>query len=338
MLFYDGFSDHLGRGGLIWDIVPDIRPGFTDYYWICQYLAEPAGQTAAITWFNSEVRGFVAHNNDSKTCFAWDNKARLWAGSSSALLYIGRPKYYANDDYTRIGSINKYITCMAVDNNNKLWMGVAEPYNIGKAEGILCYSLGENSTSIDLECMYNISNSELPSNIIHTIVFDHNDIMWLGTDKGAVRFDGETWTTFNIDNSPLQNNNVNDIAVETNNTIWLGTNDGIAKYTGEIITTSVDEEDQTPEAIPLIKTYPNPFNPSTTIEFTLPESGFATVTIYSLAGQNIRELAADFMPAGRHTLSWDGKDANGINVSSGIYITRLQAGKHTATGRMVLVR
>ncbi|MBN1293528.1 MAG: hypothetical protein JXB48_16935, partial [Candidatus Latescibacteria bacterium] len=60
--------------------------------------------------------------------------------------------------------------------------------------------------------------------------------------------------------------------------------------------------------------------------------------IYSLAGQKICELTAEFLPAGTHTLLWDGKDANGSVVSSGIYITRLQAGKHTATGRMVLVR
>ena len=108
--------------------------------------------------------------------------------------------------------------------------------------------------------------------------------------------------------------------------------------TGEIITTSVDEKNQTPESIPLIKTYPNPFNPSTTIEFTLPESGFASVTIYSMAGQKIRELTADYLPAGTHTLTWDGKDTRGNAVSSGIYITHLEAGKHTATGRMVLVR
>ncbi|MBN1291065.1 MAG: T9SS type A sorting domain-containing protein, partial [Candidatus Latescibacteria bacterium] len=100
----------------------------------------------------------------------------------------------------------------------------------------------------------------------------------------------------------------------------------------------IDEQDQTPEPLLLIKTFPNPFNPSTTIEFTLPKSGFTTITIYSLTGQKIRELTADYMNAGTHTLSWDGKDVNGNTVSSGIYITRLQAGKYTATGRMVLVR
>ncbi|MBN1292318.1 MAG: T9SS type A sorting domain-containing protein [Candidatus Latescibacteria bacterium] len=126
--------------------------------------------------------------------------------------------------------------------------------------------------------------------------------------------------------------------MEEDNTIWFGTDSGVSRYTGEIITTSVDEEYQTPETIPLIKTYPNPFNPSAAIEFTLPESGFDTITIYSLAGQKIRELKADYLPVGTHTLSWNGKDTSGNTVSSGIYITRLQAGKHTATGRMVQVR
>ena len=116
-----------------------------------------------------------------------------------------------------------------------------------------------------------------------------------------------------------------------------GTDDGVISYTDDSVT-SIDDDSATPEAMPTVTAHPNPFNPSTTIEFTLPEYGFATITIYSMAGQKIHELTADFMPAGTHTLLWDGKDLNGNAVSSGIYITRLQAGKYAATGRMVLIR
>ncbi|MBN1293760.1 MAG: T9SS type A sorting domain-containing protein [Candidatus Latescibacteria bacterium] len=133
-------------------------------------------------------------------------------------------------------------------------------------------------------------------------------------------------------------NKVNAIAMEKNNTIWFGTDNGVSRYIGEIISTSVNEQEQPPESFSPITTYPNPFNPSTTIEFTLPESGFASIFIYSLAGQKIRELAANFLTAGTHTLSWDGKDTNGNAVSSGIYIYRFQAGDYVKTGKMVMVR
>ncbi len=167
---------------------------------------------------------------------------------------------------------------------------------------------------------------------------DRTGVFWIGTDAGVSRFNGETWTTFNTENSGLCDNKVNAIAVEKNNTIWFGTDNGVSRYTGEVITTSVDEEDDMPEALPVLHSYPNPFNPSTTIEFTLPEPGFTTLSIYNISGQKVRELAADYMAAGMHSLTWDGNGDSGDAVSSGVYITRLQAGKHVAVGRMLLLR
>ena len=222
------------------------------------------------------------------------------------------------------------ISYVEVDNDDIVWTIVST-----RDESDHNYIANYDSNSFTI---FTYENSGLPKTIINSIVIDHNNTKWIGTDAGVCRFDGETSTTFTTENSGLCDNKVNTIAVDSNNVLWFGTDNGISRYTGDIISTAVDEENQTPEILPLITTYPNPFNPTTTIEFTLPESGFATITIYSMAGQKIRELTADFMPAGTHSLSWDGKDANGDAVSSGIYVTRLQAGKHTATGRMVLMK
>ena len=133
-------------------------------------------------------------------------------------------------------------------------------------------------------------------------------------------------------------NKVNAIAVEKNNTIWFGTDNGVSRYTGELITTSVDEEDEIPEAQPVIHSYPNPFNPSTTIEFILPESGFTTLSIYNISGQKVRKLSAGYTSAGTHSLTWDGRNDSGKTVSSGIYITQLVAGKQVTAGRMILLK
>ena len=233
-------------------------------------------------------------------------------------------KFYVKNDY--------YIKEIIINYENVLWFIAFDTV----VNNIVHYNIKSYDDSV--WTTYTKENSGLPSNLIYSIAADKNNNIWIGTDAGVSRFDGETWTTFDTENSGLCDNKVNAIAVEKNNTIWFGTENGVSKYTGEIITTSVDDEEQTPESIPLIKTYPNPFNPSTTIEFTLPESGFATISIYSMAGQKIRELTADFMPAGTHTLMWDGRDASGNAVSSGIYITRMKAGKYTATGRMVLIK
>ncbi|MCE5251388.1 T9SS type A sorting domain-containing protein [bacterium] len=101
----------------------------------------------------------------------------------------------------------------------------------------------------------------------------------------------------------------------------------------------VQEEYTTlPQAVTIAQNYPNPFNPSTTIGFTLPEGGSASLIIYNIAGQKIRELVSESLAAGRHTAVWDGKDDGGAPVSAGIYFARLTCGGLTATGKMVMVK
>ena len=223
------------------------------------------------------------------------------------------------------GLTSRYVYVISADKDNIVWMGQFQHFGLTLYDGYYWTT-------------YTTENSGIASNHVYSIAVDQNNTKWIGTDAGVSRFDGETWTTFNTQNSGLCNNKVNAIAVEKNNTIWFGTDNGVSKYTGEVIPTSVDEEYETPEAIPVIKTYPNPFNLSKTIEFTLPESGFATISIYNISGPKIRELAADYMTAGTHRLTWDGRDDRGNAISSGVYFTRLQAGKYSAVGRMVLMR
>lgn len=84
--------------------------------------------------------------------------------------------------------------------------------------------------------------------------------------------------------------------------------------------------------------YPNPFNPSTTITFSLPETGRAELAVYSLTGQKIRTLLSGQMRAGTRAVGWDGCDNSGLPVSSGVYYSRLKMGERVATGRMTLVK
>ena len=99
-----------------------------------------------------------------------------------------------------------------------------------------------------------------------------------------------------------------------------------------------DESSAIPEALILDPPHPNPFNPATTISFTLPEAGFARLAVYNISGQLVRELTAENLPAGRHEIVWDGRDMNGAQVSSGVYIARLAAGERTAVRKVTLVR
>lgn len=84
--------------------------------------------------------------------------------------------------------------------------------------------------------------------------------------------------------------------------------------------------------------FPNPFNPSTTITFSIPEAGRVRVSVYNLKGQKVKDLINTDMLRGNHKLVWDGKDANNRNTSSGIYFLRLESGGKTSIRKAMLMK
>jgi len=89
----------------------------------------------------------------------------------------------------------------------------------------------------------------------------------------------------------------------------------------------------------IVGNWPNPFNPSTTISFSLPSSGPASLAIYNLKGQLVKELLSSApMESGSHSIIWNGLDDSGRAVSSGIYFCRLVADGHTALRKMLLAK
>lgn len=112
-------------------------------------------------------------------------------------------------------------------------------------------------------------------------------------------------------------------------------------FNGETGTQTLFESD--PVAVPtralaLDQNRPNPFNPSTTIEYFLPEAGRIALEIFDVAGRRIACLESGLREAGRHAAAWDGRDGSGRPVAAGIYVCRLTAGKTSLTRKMVLLR
>ena len=91
-------------------------------------------------------------------------------------------------------------------------------------------------------------------------------------------------------------------------------------------------------AFELHQNYPNPFNPATTIQYTLTEGADVRLTIYNILGQQVRVLGDTAQGAGVHSVQWDGKDAFGRQVTSGLYLYRLEAGNNVAVRKMVLAK
>jgi len=93
----------------------------------------------------------------------------------------------------------------------------------------------------------------------------------------------------------------------------------------------------TPTAFALHAAYPNPFNPSTNLSFTLPEAASYSMRIYNVAGQLVRSYEG-MGSQGLNSITWDGKDNSGSEVSSGVYFYKLTAAGNSATEKMVMMK
>ena len=95
-----------------------------------------------------------------------------------------------------------------------------------------------------------------------------------------------------------------------------------------------------PKAFGLAQNFPNPFNPSTTISYDIPEGKEAQVVlnVYNMRGQLVRTLVDEVKSEGSYQVQWDGADNYGRRVSSGVYFYRIKAGDFSQTRKMVILK
>lgn len=127
-------------------------------------------------------------------------------------------------------------------------------------------------------------------------------------------------------------------------TIYVDTDlDGVADSSivllGDILVGVDDDPDQIlPYRFALNQNYPNPFNPATNINYSLPEWSHVTIEVFNVLGQKVRSLVDREEAAGSYTVIWDGTDAFGKSVTTGVYLYRFQAGDHIETKKMLLLK
>ena len=88
----------------------------------------------------------------------------------------------------------------------------------------------------------------------------------------------------------------------------------------------------------LARAYPNPFRPSTTIEYTLSSPGRVTLRVYDPAGRVVATLVDAMVEPGRHEAVWDGRTSTGERAASGVYFMRMEAGGFPSARKVVLLR
>jgi hypothetical protein len=99
-----------------------------------------------------------------------------------------------------------------------------------------------------------------------------------------------------------------------------------------------DNDKNSPLTFELGNNYPNPFNPSTTIEYSIPDAGRVTLEIFNILGQNVLTLVDEEQSRGRYQIMWDGKDKAGSLVGSGVYFYQLRTSKAVTVKKMILLK
>jgi hypothetical protein len=113
---------------------------------------------------------------------------------------------------------------------------------------------------------------------------------------------------------------------------------GYKPYSYGVAKGVIAQTDMLPSTYALAQSYPNPFNPTATIEFTLPQPGHVDLTVYNLLGQKVRTLVDEELVAGTHQVVWDGRNDSKHEVAGGVYFYRITAGDFHKSRKMVLLK
>ncbi|NOZ61954.1 MAG: T9SS type A sorting domain-containing protein [Calditrichaeota bacterium] len=101
---------------------------------------------------------------------------------------------------------------------------------------------------------------------------------------------------------------------------------------------SLAQDQSRPKDFALLPNYPNPFNPKTTFVYQAPRESHVTIKIYNLLGKEVATLVDEMVQAGTHQLVWDARNMANVQISSGIYICRMEAGNFSQSQKVMYVR
>ena len=97
-------------------------------------------------------------------------------------------------------------------------------------------------------------------------------------------------------------------------------------------------DNEQPLVYALSANYPNPFNPSTTIDYSIANAGEVSIIVYDMMGRHVRTLVSDFSTPGSYSVTWDAKNNEGISVSAGMYVYKMISGDFVKVNKMLLVK
>jgi ligand-binding sensor domain-containing protein len=255
---------------------------------------------------------------------AFDHHGTVWMGTYTPVDFRGYIEYmkdgfFSHTILSRLDIFSTFPHCILSMNDSTVY--------VGTGNGLIKFVNGSWK-------VYHKQDSPLPANGIASLAVSADTVI-VGTASGIVEIVGDVWQTILPADSTLPNSPVFGIAVDPygNRIVATGT-EGVVIYNRSTIVTAADRNDETVNTFMLLQIYPNPFNPSTTIVFTVPATEKSTVKVYNSIGQEVDVLFNGIAEARAHHRVL----FNASGLAGGFYFAQLESGGKTKVKKMVVLK
>ncbi len=373
---YLPYAGHFLNGGTTYQVLPDdniwLPDGAYPYVaqtWACDgadwassgnftinYGTPPAWSLNTVTYSRSTDSVYAAWTANPY----WTQNAKITAkGADAAIVPGSHPTWAGNMKWkntVRRGSDSVVVQVKSLNpngyalSNNKFYFTVPNPPIYIEFNPV--YKNGEKINAIEIYCN-SPGNQVLDKLDYYEVKYGHWTHLgggyygweWRTHDINAEPFGGPAFDTlWNLSTHTNYLLNIRTWDIRDNYSAW-GLVDYDTVLTGkkyinpaEFPAEPVMPKESLPVTFILGQNYPNPFNPSTIIEYSLPQSEKVNITIFNILGQKVTTLVDEAKAAGNYSVTWDGHDSDGSEVSSGVYFYRMTAGLFCVSKTMILVR
>ena len=320
------------------------------------YFPLTGNQVTSPVFYTPENSGIVSANASS-VCIDVFNARWFGTGNGVSGLFGDEWQTFTTDNHLS----SNVVTCIAADKDSfkyigtlgggvsrLKWNGVdavssASPYDyswsglLSRKDNIYAIYVLDNGDQwfgTDAGCAFHdttetkegwsvyTTEEGLVDDFVQAIAQDLKGNMWFGTKGGVSLWHGNKFTNFTKADG-LVDNNVNDIAVDTDGSIWFATDNGVSHLTGVISSIDTEEPAAAVSDYDLLRNYPNPFNPSTTITYNVTFPAHVRLDIYNMKGQLVTTLVDARHSTGSYEINWNSTNYENIPVNSGVYFARI---------------
>jgi ligand-binding sensor domain-containing protein len=291
--------------------------------------------TDGIVFMGSDY-GLFQYNNNNINKIISSSIEKIIMGSDKSGWALGDSLY--KFDGTKWKSLYgrdpaNLIVPQAIDVNGNTWFSRFEISGIDGYSGDTNWR-GKGLNSYDgVEWRTYTKIDGLVNDYVLSITTGPDGVLWVGTLLGLSRFNNSSWTSYTTADG-LPDNTINAISISDHGTVYVGTPKGVSRFIGSV--GKIDENSNNTTNFTGI--HPNPFNPSTTISFSLPAASIVNLFIFDITGRKICTLLSGSFSEGIHSVIWNGRNDAMLNVSSGVYIARLESGEAAQNMKMLLIR